>query len=373
MLLRALAAPINPADINTIQGSYGSLPPLDSTALGTARPAVVPGNEGVFEVVAAGPDVARRFPGLKTGAWVLPQPQAKDGKGGEEEGGGGAPSFGTWRTHVVCPAADVFAIDKAGLSAVQAATATVNPVTAYRLLRTVIGSSGGYVPLPNESLSSAGGPAPVVLREGDGFIQNAGNSGVGRAALQLAARWGLRSISVVRSRPTEEGTRALVDELVALGGGGGLASVVTEEALLSREWTGTLAKLTRGVPLKLGLNAVGGRNGMRVARSLGRGGTLVTYGGMGRQPLAVGAGMLIFGDVRFVGFWLSRWGAAEPEEKKRAVGEVLDYMRRGQMDVGPTEEVRWDWATERDVLVAAVQRGLEGFKSGKAVFVFGET
>ncbi|KAK4124896.1 hypothetical protein N657DRAFT_662923 [Parathielavia appendiculata] len=55
VLVRALAAPINPADVNTIQGTYGAKPAFDQQLpLGTPEPAAVPGNEGCFEVVAVG-------------------------------------------------------------------------------------------------------------------------------------------------------------------------------------------------------------------------------------------------------------------------------------------------------------------------------
>ncbi len=48
VLLEILAAPINPADINLIQGTYGIRPELPTT----------PGSEGVGIVRAIGPDVA---------------------------------------------------------------------------------------------------------------------------------------------------------------------------------------------------------------------------------------------------------------------------------------------------------------------------
>ena len=38
---------------------------------------------------------------------------------------------------------------------------------------------------------------------------------------------------------------------------------------------------------------------------LSHGGTIVTYGGLARKPVTLGAGALIFRDVRATGFWLS--------------------------------------------------------------------
>ncbi|KAM0793896.1 hypothetical protein BDR22DRAFT_968106 [Usnea florida] len=51
--LRTLTAPLNPADINQIQGTYPQVPPF-STALGTAKPSAMPENEACFKVVDVG-------------------------------------------------------------------------------------------------------------------------------------------------------------------------------------------------------------------------------------------------------------------------------------------------------------------------------
>jgi trans-2-enoyl-CoA reductase len=75
-----LAAPINPADINTIQGVYAVKPPLPS----------IPGNEGVGEVISVGTKVT----GLKKGDRVLPRANA----------------WGTWRTHAVCDAKEMMKV-----------------------------------------------------------------------------------------------------------------------------------------------------------------------------------------------------------------------------------------------------------------------
>lgn len=345
---------MNPADINTVQGTYGTLPTPDpSNPLGTASPSLVPGGEGVFEVVSAGSGVSGEL--ARKGTWVLPA-----GKKGP---------LGTWRTHMLASADDVFAIDKTDLTPVQAATATVNPVTAYRLLRTIVGDD------PFRDMDGTSGGLGTVLREGDWFVQNAANGGVGRAVLQLAREWGLRSVSVVRTRPDDgEATERLKSELVRLGGGPDQAVVVTEDELLAKTWPEQLASITRGAPVRLGLNAVGGRSGTCLARSLSPGGsTLVTYGGMSKQAMPVGAGALIFNDVRFVGFWLSRWAARHPEAKRKVTISLLEMMRKGKLETGPVEEVKWEWETDGKLLVNAAQKGLDGYKQGKTVFVFGKT
>lgn len=211
------------------------------------------------------------------------------------------------------------------------------------------------------------------MREGDWFLQNGANSGVGRAAIQLGRLWGYRSINVIRARKDDAAaTQSLKDELLALGA----THVITEDEFLSRDFRDRLAQWTAGsgsAGVKLGLNCVGGKSAQAVARALGTGGTMVTYGGMARQPVALPTGLLIFKDVRFVGFWLSRWADGDRVAKERTVAEILDLMRDGKFKDTPVVDVPWDWDTEEDKLKDAVQGTLDGFRAGKGVFVFGET
>ncbi|KAI2632919.1 NAD(P)-binding protein [Xylaria nigripes] len=327
VLLRTLAAPINPADVNTIQGTYGVKPQFTSL-IGTAEPSALPGNEGVFEV-QSNPSPST---GLAKGDWVIP---AKTG-------------FGTWRTHAQAPADALIKINKDGLTPHQAGTVAVNPCSAYRMLR-------DYTNPP--------------LREGDWFVQNGANSGVGRAAIQLGKLWGYKSINVVRARDDAAQTAALKEELLALGA----THVVTEDEFLGRGFSERVAEWTRGSAVRLGLNCVGGKSAQAVARTLAMGGTMVTYGGMARQPVALPTGLLIFKDIRFVGFWLSRWADGNTAAKAQVVNEILDLVRAGKFRDTPVVDVPWNWETEADVLAGAVQTTLEGFKDGKGVFVFGET
>jgi len=154
VLIEMLAAPVNPADINVIEGKYGDLPDLPATI----------GNEGVGRVARIGAGVT----GLAVGRMVLPM------------------GFGTWTREMVVPAAGVVPLPE-GLDPFQAAMLTVNPATAWRILHDF-----------------------VTLEPGDWIVQNAANSGVGRSAIQLARALGFKSLNVVR-RPE------LVDELKAIG------------------------------------------------------------------------------------------------------------------------------------------------------------
>ncbi|EKG19849.1 Alcohol dehydrogenase superfamily zinc-containing [Macrophomina phaseolina MS6] len=326
LTLRFLASPINPADINQIQGVYPSKPTF-TTALSTPAPIAVGGNEGVAEVLSAGSDVK----GFARGDWVIMK----------------QPGFGTWRTHAQTDAANLLRIeDKSGLTPIQAGTVSINPCTAYRMLRDF-----------------------ADMREGDWFVQNGANSGVGRAAIQLGKLWGYRSINVIRARP--EGTEELKRELSELGAD----VVVTDEELMAKGFAEQVKEWTNGgrdrVPL--GLNCVGGKPATALAKLLTPEGHLVTYGGMSKQPVQLPTALLIFKNIHFDGFWVSKFSKDNPEEKKKTVDHVLSLIREGKFKDVPVDEVKWDWETKQETLVKAVQGTLGGFRSGKGVFVFGRT
>lgn len=80
VVVKWLLAPVNPADINTIQGKYPSRPPLPA----------VPGNEGVGEVIEVGPGVQE----FNVGDRVVPNLN----------------NNGTWRTHATYSTDSLFKV-----------------------------------------------------------------------------------------------------------------------------------------------------------------------------------------------------------------------------------------------------------------------
>lgn len=238
--------------------------------------------------------------------------------------------------------------NKEGLKPLQVGMVSVNPTTAYRMLKDF-----------------------VELKEGEWVIQNGANSGVGRAVIQLAKLWGIKSINVIRDRKTTEETEEMKKELLDLGA----TKVVTESELLSRDFISQIKEWTSSGhdAIPLGLNCVGGKATAALTKCLSPGGHLVSYGAMSKRPLELPTGLLIFKDIKFHGFWVSRWSDRNPEEKKRTVEEVLDLIREGKFRDMPVEEIKWEWGTEGEDLKKAVQGTLGGFRAGKGVFVYGDT
>jgi len=291
LLVEMLAAPVNPADLNIIEGKYGELPEL---------PAVI-GNEGVGRVVDVGGGVS----GFAPGDLVLPM------------------SRGTWTNRLLAKADDVVLLP-AGLDVFQAAMLTVNPPSAWAMLHEF-----------------------VRLNAGDWIVQNAANSAVGRSVIQIARSCGWRTLNVVR-RPE------LIDELRAIGGD----VVVLEDCDLRTQ----IAEFCGKDRPRLALNAVGGASALNLANALADEGTLVTYGAMGRQPLKIPNGLLIFRNLHFCGFWLNRWKEKSAANAiKEMFSTLAGLVERGEL-VMPVHRVYP--LTE---LAAAVEEAGRESRAGKVL------
>jgi len=162
VLVKVLAAPINPSDVLTLTGEYGMLPPLPA----------VGGNEGVGRVEELGAGVVN----FKAGQTVLLPV-----------------GCGTWASHVIADASKLILLPDADPQ--QLAMMTVNPPTASLMLSEF-----------------------VDLKPGEWVIQNAANSGVGSYLIQLAKLRGFKTINVVRRESAVEGVKAEGGDVVLVDG-----------------------------------------------------------------------------------------------------------------------------------------------------------
>ncbi|HEY1583632.1 MAG TPA: 2-enoyl thioester reductase domain-containing protein [Chthoniobacterales bacterium] len=160
-LVRLLAAPINPADLNQIEGKYPIRAPLPAT----------PGFEGAGVIEAVGDAVENV---ALQDQVILPH------------------DLGTWREKAIV-AADKLTVVPNDIAAEQAAMLKINPITAWRLLHDF-----------------------VRLKKGDWIIQNAANSGVGQAVIAICRELGYRTVNVVRRLELIEELRAAGGEVVLL-------------------------------------------------------------------------------------------------------------------------------------------------------------
>ena len=164
------------------------------------------------------------------------------------------PRVGTWRTHLITEETNLKKLPK-NLENVAASVFLVAPMTAVSLLEEV-----------------------VKLNPGDVIIQGCGESAISKCVSQIASARKIKVISV-----SSYGDQKKVDELKSYGA----TVALSGEQLHS---TTKFSQLTHGLPkAKLALNPVGGLVALDLARSLGSGGVLVTYGNMSKNPLQVPA------------------------------------------------------------------------------------
>src|SRR2546430_5510402 len=163
VIVKMRAAPINPADLNQIEGKYPVRAELPAT----------PGFEGAGIVA----DVGAEVKGLTSGTLViLPH------------------NVGTWRDAVAVKADELVVVPE-GINPVHAAMLKINPMTAWRLLHDY-----------------------VQLQKGDWLIQNAANSAAGRAVIQIAHELEYKTVNVVRRAELIEELRTEGADIVIVDG-----------------------------------------------------------------------------------------------------------------------------------------------------------
>lgn len=208
----------------------------------------VPGHEGVAVVLETGSEVTDMRPGER----VLP-----------------IGVFGVWSDELVVQRRSLVSVPS-NANVLQQAMLTANPATAWVLLN-----------------------HQVNIPPGHWVIQNAANSAVGQCIRQLASHLGINLINVVR-RPqavaTDDDGHWLVDE-------------GHDPGLLQQ----AVRRITRGEPVVLGLDAIGGIASEALATCLSQQGRLVLYGLLSGEPCAVSAHNLIFRSIDIQGFWLANW------------------------------------------------------------------
>lgn len=141
--VKILAAPINPADLNWIEGTYGTRPTLPE----------VPGTEAVGEIIES------FAPEFAVGTRVIFLGHAHG-----------------WQSQRIVNANAALAVPS-DLPIHDLAMLKVNPATAWRMLHDF-----------------------SVLAPGSIVVQNAANSGVGRCVIQIARGLGLITVNMVRNR-----------------------------------------------------------------------------------------------------------------------------------------------------------------------------
>lgn len=285
VLVRMLAAPINPQDRMVLAGNYPVKP--QHTQGGEA----IPGYDGVGEILQLGDQVSR----LSVGQWVIPKQHGQ----------------GTWRSHAVIHEDSLLCVSNA-MDVKFAAILKMCVTPAYLLLEDV-----------------------RRLKPGDWILQNAASGMIGRMIVQFARVKGLHSINIIRDREDEEATakkKAMLSEL-------GADMVLTESEILDMS-----TPLSQDRRIMLGLDGVFGASGASLAANLSPDATYVNYGSLGgaTSSFELTQEMIFWKQITFRNFRLSTClTARSADEVADMIGWFTKLSEEGLLQVGEVDLVHW--------------------------------
>jgi NADPH:quinone reductase-like Zn-dependent oxidoreductase len=171
----------------------------------------------------------------------------------------------TWAEKVLAPAEGLFVVPSS-IDAKTASMLNINPTTAVLLL-------DGF----------------VKLRPKDWIVLNAANSQVARCIIAVAKSRDLNVVGIVRQP-------GLIPELEKLG--------VNFVGVESPELPKQIRSATAGMPISLGLDAVGGPAAATIAGALSPGGHFVSFAWLSGSPIHLPQSDLIGKKLNIRGFWM---------------------------------------------------------------------
>ena len=260
ILIRVEYAPINDSDLLVASGLYAVQPKLPS----------VVGNEGAGKALTVGDGVQNVKVGDRV---VIPH------------------GVFSWAEKVLAPAEEAIVLPPE-IDPKQASMLSINPPAAALLLEEF-----------------------VSLKPGDWIVQNAANSGVGRAVIVFAKQKGVRTINIVRRSE-------LVHELKEIG-----ADIV----LLAGPNTAAEAKsATGGALVRLALDGVGGDATGTLLDIVGWDGKIVCYAAPTREPIKINPLGLVAKRASIHPFFMyyPEYLPRIPEKIRAAAALVASYQLR---------------------------------------------
>jgi NADPH:quinone reductase-like Zn-dependent oxidoreductase len=155
------------------------------------------------------------------------------------------------------------------------------------------------------------------VKAGDWIVQNAANGAVGRTVMRLAQRAGINVVNLVRRESSAEELRSY-----------GAQHVVVQDA----NWAERVREIAGKNPIARVVDSVCDANSTALNRLLGPGGEHVVFGALGKSPLVLDPGALIFAQSTVRGFWMTAWMArASDEQRRNAIGRCFALAAAGEL------------------------------------------
>ncbi|KAK8814095.1 hypothetical protein WA158_007957 [Blastocystis sp. Blastoise] len=182
------------------------------------------------------------------------------------------PTTGTWAKEVVVDSCSLYKIPTS-INPELAAGIVGAPSIAYRILNDF-----------------------ATLEAGDVVIQNAANTSVGHAIVQLCKAKGIKTINIIPESSEYENEFRTLETIGA--------DIICRETYVG---TPAFKKLLSDLPAaKLAVDGMGGIVGTNTARNI-KNATLVSYADISRQAMTIPSSLLISNNVTLKGFNLYQW------------------------------------------------------------------
>lgn len=172
----------------------------------------------------------------------------------------------------------------------------------------------------------------------------------------MCKAWGFKTINVVRARSDPDQMNDLVKSMTDLGAD----HVVTEQDIADESFMESIWSSGTPKPV-LAFECIGGENAANCIKHLADEATMVIYGTMTKEPVAVPAGPTIFKQLKFKGFWLAKVYRGNPEEYQRMSAELVSMFKSGQLKAPKVVAVPMENYQE------AFTKSTKGFTSGKVI------
>ena len=316
VLVKMLAAPINPLDLVVLQNKYPVKPQ------NSEQGQQIPGYDGAGCVIQCHPSVTE----FVAGDHVI---ITRHG-------------LGTWRTHGLFSAQDVMKVPR-DLAPEAASILRMGILVAYLLLE----------------------KNSAHIRPGDWIILNAATGVIAHFLVQFAQKKGLRVISVIRERSDVSKTKSL------------LRTHGSDIVLVETELASPALNQLKGKRVMLALDAVFGTGGMQLIDTLSVGATYVSYGFLGGMSaghnIRIGQESFFQRSITFKGFRFSSASSTLTEDERSSLCDWLAGMlRKGELKMPFLDRVKWDSGlVDGQALRQAVAKAQKAeVGQGKAVFVF---
>ena len=316
VLVRMIAAPINPLDILVLEDKY----PVKPQSTEQGRP--IAGYDGVAEIAETGREVKH----LLVGDRVIIKRHG----------------LGTWRSCAIFQAKDVSKIPK-----------DMDPIAAA-LLR--MGILMAHLMLQENS---------SMVQPGDWIIMNAATGVVPHFLGQFARMSGLKVISVVRDRPD-------IGQVSSVLQNHGADLVISESELANNHEL-------HDKHIVLAFDAVFGTAGQKLISMLSPGGVYVSYGFLGglgpASSISISQPLIFIRNITFKAFRLSAALASLSDaELEKLCAWMSDLLKERALTMPLINPVQWDAKSpnEASLLQAIDAANCNNLGQHKSIFVFSD-